>query len=160
MQLVKAIIFSILLVCLCACEPKTAASNKNIQIKTSQLRCLSQMSECHFTLPVGDVELLFDVDKIIAEQSVNFYVNYFGEEEIVNVSGFMEGVDMFMGKIPVFLELQNNGDTSSKVKQRFQGELLFGSCSEQQMQWRMWLTFTTKDKKTHTKMVTLISHRS
>ena len=112
------------------------------------MQCIEQQSQCFFDVAEGRVDVLFDVDKIIAEQAFNISVNYTGAKTINTVSGYMEGVDMFMGKIPLFLEKSINADSTGNVKavstgtvadnaesmsqnniQAFQGEVLVGSCS-------------------------------
>ena len=59
---------------------------------------------------------------------------------INNISGFLEGKDMFMGKVPVFFELDSNGEY-------FVAETLLGSCSEEKMIWRLWLTINGRQEQ-------------
>jgi len=70
-------------------------------------------------------------------------------------------VEMFMGKIPVFLERRViSGEIVDEQVQTFTGELFVGSCSAQKMTWKMWLTFTTQSNQKISKMITLVSYRS
>ena len=162
-----------------ACNGENAQASKKINEPARKMQCIEQQSQCFFDVAEGRVDVLFDVDKIIAEQAFNISVNYTGAETINTVSGYMEGVDMFMGKIPLFLEKSINTDSTGSVKavstgtiadyaesmsqdytQAFQGEVLVGSCSAEKMTWKIWLTFTDNDKKNYTKMLTIVSHRS
>ena len=162
-----------------ACNGENAQASKKINEPARKMQCIEQQSQCFFDVAEGRVDVLFDVDKIIAEQAFNISVHYTGAETINTVSGYMEGVDMFMGKIPLFLEKRINADSTGNVKavstgtvadnaesmsqnniQAFQGEVLVGSCSAEKMTWKIWLTFTDNDKKNYTKMLTIVSHRS
>jgi hypothetical protein len=154
-------------------------SEQGTKAPTREMKCLEQQSQCFFDVADGYVEVLFDVNKIIAEQVFNISVNYIGVKTINKVSGYMEGVDMFMGKIPLFLEKNKGPDnkrylnaisagatigndklTDLPIIQAFQGEVLVGSCSAEKMTWKIWLTFTDSENKTYTKMLTIVSHRS
>ncbi len=162
-----------------ACNGENAQASKENNDPARKMQCIEQQSQCFFDVAEGRVDVLFDVDKIIAEQAFNISVNYTGAKTINTVSGYMEGVDMFMGKIPLFLEKSINADSTGNVKavstgtvvdnaesmsqnniQAFQGEVLVGSCSAEKMTWKIWLTFTDNDKKNYTKMLTIVSHRS
>ncbi|MGB1262626.1 MAG: hypothetical protein ACPG52_06945 [Cognaticolwellia sp.] len=168
------IIFLTLLISLTACNEHKRQVNKNNVSSAQPLQCLAQQSPCRFDVFGGRVEVLFDSDKIVAEQAINMVVNFHGTATLTNISGYLEGVDMFMGKIPLFLEPSSANEkiayqktpisteqaliTPNKV-QVFHAELLVGSCSAEKMTWRMWLTFTTSDQQTQTKMLTLVSYR-
>ncbi|WP_143764408.1 hypothetical protein [Cognaticolwellia mytili] len=162
-----------------ACSDKSERATKRAEMPIREMRCLEQQSACFFDVADGRVEILFDVNKIIAEQAFNMSINYTGAKTIIEVNGYMEGVDMFMGKIPLFLEKKTEMDNHAKLNavsadviadnaesmsqnniQAFQGEVLVGSCSAEKMTWKIWLTFTDNDKKNYTKMLTIISHRS
>ena len=58
-----------------------------------------------------------------------------------SVVGYIEGKTMFMGKIPLFFnhQLQNNEHN------QFIAETMLGSCSEDSMIWRLWLTLEMAD---------------
>lgn len=168
-KLALGILFTVLAITLTACNPqdKTDAIASDKKKRTAQ--CLAQQSQCEFDLAGGKVQVLFDVDKITAEQSFNMVVNYHGAETLINISGYLEGGDMYMGKIPLFIEprlsvnsIENKiaADVKQASKQVFQAEVLVGSCSAEQMTWRIWLTFTTSEHKAYSKMLTVVSYRS
>jgi len=167
-----------LLILLAACDPHQQNKTISDSSKIGTLQCLAQQSQCQFEVANGQVQVLFDVDKIVAEQSFNLVVIYHGSEKIANISGYLEGVDMFMGKIPLFIEpyisertinnreltdsvlpVAENAQQPLKKQQVFQAEVLVGSCSAEQMTWRLWLSFTISEEESYRKMLTLVSYR-
>ncbi|MGB2740116.1 MAG: hypothetical protein WBC60_06115 [Cognaticolwellia sp.] len=174
-KLTTSLLFSLFATMLVACNPQSGNSNESHDKKMRIAQCIALQSQCQFDLMAGQVDVLFDVDKITAEQSFNMVVNYHGAETLTSISGYLEGVDMFMGKIPLFIEerliesstdekisaelAQPNRDIA-QVKQTFQAEVLVGSCSAEQMTWRIWLTFTTSENKSYSKTFTVMSYRS
>jgi hypothetical protein len=165
----------VLITGLMACDNNGVQVDKKTADVARQMQCLEQQSSCYLDVANGRAEILFDVNRITAEDAFNISINYEGLSTIKTVTGYMEGVNMFMGKIPLFLEqtIEPKKTASSVVKtleatkltkmdrlQMFQGEMLVGSCSEKTMTWRVWLTFTTEGNQTETKMFTIVSHRS
>jgi hypothetical protein len=157
------------------CDNNDVQVDKKTANAPRQMQCLEHQSSCYLDVANGRVEILFDVNRIIAEDAFNISINYHGISAIKTITGYMEGVNMFMGKIPLFLEqtIEPKKIASLNVKtpavtkltnkdrlQIFQGEMLVGSCSAKKMTWRVWLTFTTEDNQTETKMFTIVSHRS
>ena len=159
--------FLMLLMSLTACNDHQMQANKSHARNVRPLQCLEQQSSCSFDVAGGRVEVLFDSNKIIAEQVVNMVVKYHGAQTLTNISGYLEGVEMFMGKIPLFLiadngnEIEAGLENSKKLQaQTFNAELLVGSCSAEKMTWRMWLTFTTSDQQTHNQVLSIVSYRN
>ena len=190
-KLAQGILLTWSAILLTACSPQDkvnlAAGVKSV--RTAQ--CITQQSQCQFDLAGGQVQVLFTVDRIVAEQAFNMVLNYQGTQALISVSGYLEGVNMYMGKIPLFIDedFQNNRLNNKKLdnltpekiditqlkiesefdsifesetasKQVFKAEVLVGSCSAEEMTWRIWLTFTTVEQKTYTKMLTVASYRS
>ena len=172
-------LYLLLLIMLSACNDNSQSKRINATDATQPIamQCLELQSQCDFELADGRAQVLFDVKKIIAEQAFNMSINYTGANRIKTVSGYMEGVEMFMGKIPVFLEpalapdkrradkipsiqQQTSQHATAITQQVFLAELLVGSCSAEQMTWKLWLTFTMADNQTQTKMLTIVSYRS
>ncbi|MEI6895568.1 MAG: hypothetical protein V5789_13290 [Colwellia sp.] len=52
---------------------------------------------------------------------------------LTKVTAYLEGKDMFMGKVPVFF--QQKGQSNVYLAQS-----LLASCSEEEMVWRLWVT--------------------
>ncbi|TWX73364.1 hypothetical protein [Colwellia sp. C1TZA3] len=186
-KLARDILLTLLVILLIACSPQDHANTTVAVQNTRTAQCIAQQSQCQFDLAGGAVQVLFDIDRIVAEQAFNMVVNYQGTQALISVSGYLEGVNMYMGKIPLFIEevfpknkINNKGldnlkpvgidiaqlkidPTSGREiasKQVFQAEVLVGSCSAEQMTWRIWLTFTTVENKSYTKMLTVASYRS
>ena len=177
---------TLLTLLLAACSPQDKSTVILDANTTDTLRCIADQSHCQFELASGQVQVLFDVDKIVAEQPFAMVLNYQGAETLTNINGYIEGADMFMGKIPLFFtvrspvndkELNNQNSSTSALgnlqsvaktvvdrqqenNQAFNAEVLLGSCSAEQMAWRIWLTFTTSNHNTYSKMLTVVSYRS
>jgi hypothetical protein len=60
-------------------------------------------------------------------------------QSITKATAYLEGRDMFMGKVPVFFEPTGDG----KI---YLAESLLANCSEEQMVWRLWITVELIDK--------------
>ena len=173
-------IFLSLVLIACSPENKSNLVADNASPKIAQ--CIVDQSQCEFKLIDAQAQVLFDVDKIVAEQPFNMVIKYQGKESLKSINGYLEGVDMYMGKIPLFFEPQlSTNDIADKAtensnsaiiksaqlpekikqnsKQAFQTEVLVGSCSAAQMKWRIWLTFITEENKKQTKMFTVQSYR-
>ncbi|WDE07381.1 hypothetical protein SG34_011115 [Thalassomonas viridans] len=126
-SLVFTLMFLLVLGALSGCQP---AEKK--QAVSLEPRCLAQQSECVVRTPAGEFHVLFNVDKVITETPFEITVEYRGSGEIKNISGYLEGRDMFMGKIPLFLTGEKNN--------QYLAEVMLGSCAEPTMIWRLWLT--------------------
>lgn len=173
-------IFLSLVLIACSPENKSNLVADNASPKIAQ--CIVDQSQCEFQLIDAQAQVLFDVDKIVAEQPFNMVIKYQGKDSLKSINGYLEGVDMYMGKIPLFFEPQLSiNDIADKAtensnsaiiksaqlpkkikqnsKQAFQTEVLVGSCSAAQMKWRIWLTFITEENKKQTKMFTVQSYR-
>jgi len=194
-KLAQGILLIGLAILLTACSPQEKV-NPTVSVQSVRTaQCIAQQSQCQFDLAGGRVQVLFTVDRIVAEQAFNMVLNYQGAQALTSVSGYLEGVNMYMGKIPLFIEesFPNNRTNNQKLdnltpeqiditqlkiesefdstfestiesetasKQVFKAEVLVGSCSAEEMTWRIWLTFTTVEQKTYTKMLTVASYRS
>ncbi|MBA6326714.1 hypothetical protein H4J46_01930 [Colwellia sp. MB02u-6] len=179
------LIWSAILLTACSPQDKVNLAAGVKSVRTAQ--CIAQQSQCQFDLAGGQVQVLFNVDRIVAEQAFNMVLNYQGTQALTSVSGYLEGVNMYMGKIPLFidedfpnnrlnnktsdnlkpepiditqLKLDSEFDNEAASKQVFKSDILVGSCSAEEMTWRIWLTFTTVEQKTYTKMLTVASYRS
>lgn len=90
----------------------------------------------------------FNVGKVLTEHPFDIRVELkkdhllkdnFSAEDSYSVVGYMEGKTMFMGKIP----LSFTEDITTE-KNYFVAETMLGSCSEDNMVWRLWLTVEKK----------------
>ncbi|MBU2976863.1 hypothetical protein [Alteromonas sp. C1M14] len=90
-------------------------------------------TQCHFDdlsceLAVGTTSLKATFSTIPeAEETITVQFSLDPQYEIESV--WIEGINMYMGKIPVLVEEMSPGQWS--------GWFMLGSCSEPQMQWQM-----------------------
>lgn len=69
-------------------------------------------------------------------EGVNTKSNKAKIANISKVSAYLEGRDMFMGKVPVFFDKKDDSTI-------YLAEGLLASCTEDQMVWRLWITAET-----------------
>lgn len=131
---------------LVACSP--ASKDK---VESTAPQCLKSQSKCFVETKFGRVEILFNQEKVLTEIPFKIYLKVAqinkAKEHVVKaehevnklsykisqVKSYMEGREMFMGKIPVFF-------SSSKQGKVMIAETLLGSCSAEKMVWRLWFT--------------------
>lgn len=166
----KTTLFIIFATLVSACEQEKKNASKESNNGVKHYQCMAEQSQCQFVITSGQIDVLFDVEKIVAEQPFNLLVSYQGREIFNHVSGYLEGEDMFMGKIPLIIEstsLQVAQDLKMATiasplprnNQVFKAEVLVGSCSATQMKWRIWLNFQTNDGVHYAKTFTVNSSR-
>jgi len=98
--------------------------------------CLASQSHCKITSAHGDFSVLFNVEKVITENEFDI-VLVSHEHKIKNVSAHIEGKNMFMGKIPLFFEDDDNSNHLTLT-----AKTMLGSCSEANMRWIIWFDVT------------------
>ena len=138
-------------------------ADKSDQITTITLQeantvCLTSQSKCTVTTKLGDFDVRFSqsnplpehtadntfkkkndavIDQILTELPFSIIINKVNNTErssqVITISGYLEGKDMFMGKVPVFFDKEADS-------QLFIATSLLASCSENTMIWRLWLT--------------------
>ncbi len=113
----------------------------------SEPSCIEGQSQCKISTSLGEITIAFDQAYLVAEQAFNIYISTSNDSLIVD-SGYMEGEDMFMGKIPLFFQLDTPTDkvplaeNNSSIARVFSAQGFFGSCSEDKMQWRVFLSLS------------------
>jgi hypothetical protein len=121
-----------------ACSPE-----KKQQITATSFQCIPSQSACEVVTDFGLVSIKFNVQKVLTELPFQLRMELkdvlvdkenISDENLPKASGYMEGKAMFMGKIPLFFEQQNENNKSI-----FTAETMLGSCSEDIMTWRLWL---------------------
>lgn len=119
--------------------------------------CLVSQSRCEVDTKIGVFTVKFAVENsVITETPFNIEVSYFqkgGEALKINqgkevlkvnkISAYLEGKEMFMGKIPVLFS--SSSPLSSRKEHHFVGETMLGSCSEEKMTWRLWISAEIKN---------------
>lgn len=83
-------------------------------------------------------------DDPIPEESITVSISLPDGESIE--SGWIEGMNMYMGKIPVLLEQKGQGEVA--------GWFMLGSCSEPVMKWQLRLNITGSDTPSYLYFVT------
>lgn len=131
----------ILVILLTACKPVQEQGVDNNLIAT---QCITSQSDCQIATKLGNVSVKFAqhqlTDKVKTELPFIMELTVLPEKEaevkqpsITKVSAYLEGRDMFMGKVPVFFQASEGGSS-------YQAESLLANCTEEQMVWRLWVT--------------------
>jgi hypothetical protein len=114
---------------------------------TIPFQCINSQSSCAVATAFGTVLVTFNVDKVLTElpfsllvelKKSNLLVKDVNSPNDLKILGYMEGKTMFMGKIPLFFNDKTNDG-------QFIAETMLGSCSEDLMTWRLWLTLEMTD---------------
>jgi len=148
----KSAVSALFLVSLLACSPDT-----NQQKLTTPFQCIKSQTVCEINTDFGTFLVTFNVEQVLTELPINIRVelkqdtllsNKTSEQLTYKMTGYMEGKTMFMGKIPLFFT--QSTETGKNSQHQFTAETMLGSCSEDVMTWRLWLTVekTGFDKKT------------
>jgi hypothetical protein len=158
----KKIIFVSFILLTSGCKPVVDKINANsdylliMQCIDSQSRCEVSTEFANFSLKFSQQQLLdkiktelpFFIELSLFEKNSEQNVELSNEEtaakstqkSITKVSAYLEGKDMFMGKVPVFFKRETDDGT-------YLAESLLASCSEEQMVWRLWITVEMAEKK-------------
>lgn len=105
--------------------------------------CLTSQSDCVVNLPQGNFSVLFDLEKVKPESEFSVTLVYQGEQEIERITGYIEGKNMFMGKIPLFF----NPAPNQQINTNFVAPTMLGSCSQPDMRWRIWFKVAFANKQ-------------
>ncbi|MCP4987209.1 MAG: hypothetical protein GY928_14515 [Colwellia sp.] len=130
-----------------ACTPVSQQDSKTAQ-KIPPAQCIESQSQCEITTEFSKFTLKFSQiqlsDKIKTELPFTIELSQQANENnnqlnITKVSSYLEGRDMFMGKVPVFFEQNNDSDM-------YTAQSLLANCTEEQMIWRLWITVESEGK--------------
>ena len=138
--MIKIIIVILFTFNILACEPIQQASTKgNIPKKTS-FTCLTSQSKCEINSKFGLFSIQFSGDalqeRVKTELPFQIQLKFDTANQaynLKNISSYLEGKTMFMGKIPIFFEIDKKS-TNAMI-----AESLLASCSEKVMTWRLWI---------------------
>ncbi len=148
---------------LVSCQP--IESKSLLRVDPLSPHCLSSQNTCLIASDIAEISIEFS-QAIIDEKSLRFSdKNIFSEldfdvivainqrksttNKIKSVTGFFEGVNMFMGKIPSLFSsatveqvaaLNLARDKSDVVEDYFISKGILANCAEETMTWRLWLT--------------------
>lgn len=159
-----AIIGSLLLIS--ACNP-ISKNDSSITANVLVPKCIGSQSRCEVSVDTATFSIKFSQHQV--SDNIKTELPFFIEltqlpqknskqnakqdinQSIINVSAYLEGKDMFMGKVPVFFQKMDNDSSYS-------AQSLLASCSEEQMIWRLWVTIEMTGK-TKTFFVDFTSQR-
>jgi len=137
--MIKIFITTLFIFNLLACNPIQQASQKKNTPTQSSFTCLASQSRCEIPTDHGIFTIMFSGElaqgKVKTELPLSIQLIFDGKEagaQLKNVSSYLEGKTMFMGKIPIFFQLNKNKINIA--------ETLLASCSEEVMTWRLWFT--------------------
>ncbi|XQW83628.1 hypothetical protein ACOYR1_10740 [Thalassotalea piscium] len=111
----------------------SCSKDKKATVERIEPQCLASQSACQITTSFGKLSVLFDQKAIIPEQEFTLFVGNKSLEQGFNITGFIEGKSMYMGKIPLFF-------SSEKVNGFKTAQTMLGSCTDKKMIWSLQLT--------------------
>lgn len=92
--------------------------------------CLNAMASCQQTKETHSLEILASVEHVIPENPFTVLLSFSDIDQVQNVTGYLEGVSMYMGKIPLLFEADKNNEM-------YFSNAFVGSCSDPTMHWRI-----------------------
>ena len=129
-----------------ACKP---VSDQDATKRASALvaQCIESQNQCEINTELGNFSIKFSQHQLSAK--VKTELPFFIEltqlpqqetmQSITKATAYLEGRDMFMGKVPIFFEPVSKNNV-------YLAESLLANCSEEQMVWRLWITVALEDK--------------
>jgi hypothetical protein len=126
------------------------SQDKNEPERVVPFQCISDQSRCEVITKFGTVLVKFNVEKVLTELPFQIQLEFKKDsflddnphpQNFNSVVGHMEGKTMFMGKIPLFFNNRLEGNEDNP----FIAETMLGSCSEDRMTWRIWITLEMID---------------
>ena len=138
--MIKVVITVLFIFNILACEPLQQASTRGTTQPTPNFTCLTTQSECDIESEFGRFNILLSGEmaqgriKTELPFQVQIRLDAINKSyKLKQVISYLEGKDMFMGKIPVFFKPE---PSNANV---WVAQSLLASCSEKQMTWRLWL---------------------
>lgn len=116
----------------------SCSKDNSTKVEYQAFSCTEFQSICEKEFDEGKLDILFNVAKIMPETEVGIKLKSTIEKPIENITGFIEGKSMYMGKIPL---LFSSPDNQNEVEATF----MLGSCSDPNMTWRTWIEVEFKD---------------
>ena len=149
-----------------ACKPVSEQDSANT-LKPLVPLCIASQSQCQVNTKLANFSIKFSQqylsDKVKTE--LPFFIELvelieltespqseqITKKNTTNITAYLEGKDMFMGKVPVFFEQSGKDGV-------YLAQSLLASCSDEQMVWRLWITADISGK-TQTFFVDFTSQR-
>jgi len=131
-----------------ACKPISEQDSIN-SASALVSQCIVSQSQCEISTELGNFSVKFSqhqlADKVKTELPFFIELAQLPQQEpmqsIIKATAYLEGRDMFMGKVPVFFETMGKKDI-------YVAESLLANCSEEQMVWRLWITVQLAENTT------------
>lgn len=98
-------------------------------------KCISSQSKCEVVKTNETFKVMFNAEPVITETEFTIFLNTNTADRVVKIDAYMEGKEMFMGKIPLFFQAVENSNN-------FAADTLLGSCSDEKMVWIIWFDVT------------------
>lgn len=129
------IVFVTFLLASCGKEEQFSELDKhqNVNADTAVFQCISSQSFCDIVTEYGKFSIKFDRGTILTELPFKIEIEHKGTGKVEKVSAYMEGKEMFMGKVPVFFSSTQKDTTVNQ----FVAESMLASCAEEFMTWRI-----------------------
>ena len=122
-----------------ACDPIQQATKKVQPKKIQTFICLTSQSECEVISDLGIFTIQFsgqvEQGRIKTELPFGIQLKFAASKQVYQlkrISSYLEGRDMFMGKIPIFFQ------PDQRMSNIMVAETLLANCSEEIMTWRLW----------------------
>lgn len=112
---------------------------------STNFQCMTHQNTCQIDTRNGQFYVSFNAPKVVAEVPFAINVKYHGSGKLTSLKGYMEGVHMYMGKIPLIFDKEtplNSDDHISDLAlgKSYVAETMLGSCSENKMRWKIWFS--------------------
>jgi len=122
---------------LSACNPTEKTAEP--VVTSTVFSCLTSQSSCVIDTELGQIRVEFSGEtlqgKLKTELPFHIALQFEGinsADTLQGAQGHLEGITMFMGKVPVLFQ-------QNKVGHRLVASSLLASCHKEVMQWRLWL---------------------
>lgn len=102
----------------------------------SSIICEFEHGPCTFENQFGQFLLKANPEVIRTESEIIFQLSHYALESVTIESAYLEGRDMYMGRIPLFFEKRNG---------RLLASTMLGACIEDEMVWQMIVNAKLED---------------
>lgn len=118
--------------------------------KTINPVCINGQSACFVEVLGTQLHLKFNQQRLVAETPFMMRILPNDSSKISEIKAYMEGDNMYMGKIPLLFNFNRAG--------YYEAQGFVGSCGKTDMRWRIWLTATDSSGKAETVSITVPSY--
>ena len=143
--MLKKIIFITFLFFTIACQP-LSEDDKGSTVNHLIPQCIASQSQCKISTKLAGFNLKFSQEKLsdTIKTELPFTVELSQSpgdfnNKVSKISAYIEGKDMFMGKVPIFFQKKGDSDV-------YLAKSLLARCGEALMIWRLWITVETATK--------------